>query len=138
MYKLTCQTCLTYNYIQRKFTKYRANIKTYIYCSVMNKHVATFLKHVVQTPLSFCNLEGCDTVSLLYLSFLCHCFASKVFSVIPYTCTQSVAAFASLHCSLSMHITLASLSSSDLALHAFLTPSSHLVRGLPLSLLPST
>ena len=43
-----------------------------------------------------------------------------------------------LRCFLSMHVTFASLSSSDFALHAYLTLPSHLVRGMPLTLLPFT
>ena len=42
----------------------------------------------------------------------------------------------SIHWSPSTHITFTSLSFSDFALNAFLTPSSHLVQGLPAYLLP--
>ena len=42
------------------------------------------------------------------------------------------------HLLLSKHITFASLSCSDLTPHAFWFLSSHIVTGLPLSLLPST
>ena len=44
----------------------------------------------------------------------------------------------SLHFSLSTQITSTSLSFSDLALNVFLTPSSHLVQGMPLYLHTST
>ena len=58
-------------------------------------------------------------------------FMSKVFSALPYTFIQPfVPLTKSLHCCLSMHFTFASLSSSDLALHAYLIPCSHLMQDL--------
>ena len=65
--------------------------------------------------------------------------ASKVFSVIPYTIISPfVPSTKSLCCSLSKHFTFTSLSSSDFALHAFLSLNSRFVQDLLLSLLCST
>ena len=59
-------------------------------------------------------------------------FASRESLVLPYTFTSQILSFTkSLHCSISLHITLTSPSFSDLALHASLTLSSHLVQSLP-------
>ena len=66
-------------------------------------------------------------------------FQGKVFLVMPYAITPPFAPFnLFLHCSLTMHITFASLSSSDFTSHACLTPSSYLLPVTFLSLLPST
>ena len=78
--------------------------------------------------MSLCDPEWCD-----------RCNASKASSGMPHAFEPQFVQFTnSLHCSLYIHINFVSLNSSDLALHVFLTPSSHLVQGLHLSLLPST
>ena len=74
----------------------------------------------------------------LCLCPLLHCFVLKVFMVIPYTIILLVVRFTkSLNCSLPFHITFAPLSSCDTTMHAFLTPPSHLVQSLSLTLLLS-
>ena len=55
-------------------------------------------------------------------SLLLQCLATKVCLVIPYIPIPSLAAFTnSIHCSISKHFTFVSSSSSNIAMHAFLS-----------------
>ena len=69
----------------------------------------------------------------LHQSLLSHFFGSNVLLIISYTVILPFLPFTnSHHRFLSMHIILASLSSSDSYKHALLTPTRHLVQSLPL------
>ena len=72
---------------------------------------------------------------------LLYCFVSKASAAAPYALTLQLVSFTNFRkCSLIMHITLASLISCELVLHAFHNPSSHFVCGLlyPFLLAPQT
>ena len=71
-----------------------------------------------------------NTVLHQFNSTQTFCVALIVYTIIPYTYMSVNVSFTiSLNCSLPVHFTFASLRSSDFVLHAFSTPSSHLVQG---------
>ena len=117
--------------------------------NTFSQHKRSFsFKQVVQMRQSFCKRQSNDPKTKKAYSIIgsapsglpaahhvgLHQMSSRSYLPKSEICTSTEI----LYCCLSIHIASVALSSSYLALHAFLTPISHLVKGLRLSHLSST
>ena len=100
---------------------------SYMVCNYIYKTISGRLRHV--TPPIFLVVVLAATLEVLH-----YCFASKVISVTSFTITAPFVP-STKYLVPSSHITWAFFSSSDLAMHSFVTSSSQLVKSVPLLLL---